>query len=144
MIRFFLFLSSCILINAEVLTTSPSGVSLKPLSVCCNIPEIGNPEVLRQCTPSRQSGPCNDVQCAFEKSGFLSEPQILNKEAYVSHLRGWAEKNPGWSSAVEKAISDCVDKDLRQHLDVPCKAYDVFACTGIAMLKRCPAASWQC
>ncbi|GBP19218.1 hypothetical protein EVAR_11541_1 [Eumeta japonica] len=107
----------------------------KPLSACCDIPELGNPKTLSKCTPSHGSGPCNDVQCAFDKSGFLSDPQTLNRQAYKSHLRKWAEEHPDWSSAVDKAIADCVDKDLRQYLDVPCKAYDVFACTGIAMLK---------
>lgn len=78
---------------------------------------------------------CDDVQCVFEKSGFLKDQQTLNKEVYKSHLRSWTETHKGWSNAVEKAIEDCIDKDVRQYLDKPCKAYDVFTCTGIAMLK---------
>lgn len=70
----------------------------------------------------------------FEKSGFLTD-NILNKEAYRNHLHQWSESHEGWSEAVEKAIKDCVDKDLRQYLSYPCRAYDVFTCTGIAMLK---------
>lgn len=71
----------------------------------------------------------------FEESGFLTDKNTLNKEAYTSHLHKWAETNKGWSVAVDKAIKDCVENDPRQHLDFPCKAYDVFTCTGIAMLK---------
>lgn len=78
---------------------------------------------------------CNDVQCVFEKSGFLTNTNTLNKVAYRAHLKKWSENHSGWSEAVDKAIADCVDKELRQYLDYSCKAYDVFTCTGIAMLK---------
>lgn len=78
---------------------------------------------------------CNDVQCIFANSGFLTDKDTLNKDAYRSHLRQWAENHKGWNMAVDKAIHDCVDSEPRQHLDIPCKAYDVFTCTGIAMLK---------
>lgn len=78
---------------------------------------------------------CGDIQCVFEKSGFLIDKNTLNKDAYRAHLRKWLEGHKGWEHAIEKAINDCVDKDLRQYLDYPCRAYDVFTCTGIAMLK---------
>lgn len=71
----------------------------------------------------------------FEKSGFLVDKQTLNKDAYRAHLLRWTESHKGWSEAINKAIKDCIDKDLRQYLDYPCRAYDVFTCTGIAMLK---------
>ncbi|XP_064072349.1 uncharacterized protein LOC113402509 isoform X2 [Vanessa tameamea] len=87
---------------------------------------------------------CNDVQCVFEKSGFLVDKHTLNKEVYRAHLRQWLEGHKGWEDAIEKAIKDCVDKDLRQYLDYPCRAYDVFTCTGIAMLKKCPKDAWKC
>lgn len=71
----------------------------------------------------------------FEKSGFLIDQQTLNKETYKAHLRKWLEGHKEWTDAIEKAIRDCIDKDVRQYLDEPCKAYDVFTCTGMAMLK---------
>ncbi|XP_041979950.1 uncharacterized protein LOC121733682 [Aricia agestis] len=117
-------------------------VTLKPISVCCDIPELGDPKPLSEC--QKLPGPCNDVQCAFEKSGFLVDTHTLNKEAYRTHLRRWLETHQDWSEAVEKAIRDCVDKDLRQFLAYPCRAYDVFTCTGIAMLKKCPKEAWKC
>ncbi|XP_004932705.1 uncharacterized protein LOC114245942 [Bombyx mandarina] len=118
--------------------------TLKPISACCNIPELGNPEPLAECSNPKLPGPCKDIQCVFEKSGFLTENKTLIKEAYKTHLRQWAKEHEGWSVAVEKAISDCVDKDLRQYLEFPCSAYDVFTCTGIAMLKKCPNEHWTC
>lgn len=75
------------------------------------------------------------MQCVFDSSGFLIDKNTLNKEAYKKHLERWLENNKDWTVAIEKVINDCVDKDLRQYLDYPCKAYDVFTCTGIAMLK---------
>ncbi|KAL4707597.1 hypothetical protein ACJJTC_001642 [Scirpophaga incertulas] len=87
---------------------------------------------------------CNDVQCVFEKSGFLTDKNTLDKDVYRRHLRKWAEDHQGWSEAIERAITDCVDKELRQYLDYPCRAYDVFTCTGIAMLKKCPQSAWKC
>ncbi|KAI8421541.1 hypothetical protein MSG28_009576 [Choristoneura fumiferana] len=107
----------------------------KPLSACCDIPELGDPQPLTECSNPKLPGPCNDVQCVFEKSGFLTNKNTLNKEAYRAHLKKWSENHSGWREAVDKAIADCVDKELRQYLDYPCKAYDVFTCTGIAMLK---------
>nr|ANA75017.1 putative odorant binding protein 3 [Ectropis obliqua] len=118
--------------------------TLKPISTCCDIPELGDPKPLAECSNPKLPGPCNDVQCVFEKSGFLVDKSTLNKETYKAHLRQWAEKHKDWSAAVERAIEDCVDKNLRQYLDIPCTAYDVFTCTSIAMLKKCPASSWKC
>nr|QID58969.1 odorant-binding protein [Galleria mellonella] len=120
------------------------GATLKPISACCDIPELGSPKPLTECSNPKLPGPCRDVQCVFEKSGFLTDQNKLNKEVYKNHLLQWADKHKDWSSAVNKAIEDCVDKDIRQYLDEPCKAYDVFTCTGIAMLKKCPKAAWKC
>ncbi|XP_048485527.1 uncharacterized protein LOC105386094 isoform X2 [Plutella xylostella] len=120
------------------------GASLKPLSACCDIPDLGDPEHLAACSSPKLQGPCNDIQCVFEKSGFLVDKQTLDKEAYRSHLRRWAEEHQGWSEAAEKAVRDCVDRDLRQYLAHPCRAYDAFTCTGIAMLKKCPEEAWKC
>ncbi|CAG4975081.1 unnamed protein product [Parnassius apollo] len=146
MIRLFAFFTLFVLATeADVLTQERSrGATLKPISACCEIPELGDPKHLSECSNPRPMGPCNDVQCVFEKSGFLTDKNTLNKEAYKKHLRRWLEEHKGWTSAVEKAITDCVDKDLRQYLDYPCKAYDVFTCTGIAMLKKCPNDFWKC
>ncbi|KAJ8723469.1 hypothetical protein PYW08_003381 [Mythimna loreyi] len=118
--------------------------TLKPLSVCCDIPELGDPEHLANCSNPKLPGPCNDIQCVFEASGFLIDTNTLNKDVYRNHLKEWEENHTGWSVAVNKAIKDCVDSDPRQHLNYPCKAYDVFTCTGIAMLKKCPASAWKC
>ncbi|KAG6445289.1 hypothetical protein O3G_MSEX003811 [Manduca sexta] len=131
-------------INADLLRQDRSKATLKPISACCDIPELGDAKPLSECSNPKLPGPCKDVQCAFEKSGFLTDNLTLKKEVYKKHLRQWAKNHDGWSDAVEKAISDCVDKDLRQYLDIPCKAYDVFTCTGIAMLKKCPDAAWKC
>ncbi|KAH9631036.1 hypothetical protein HF086_015021 [Spodoptera exigua] len=76
---------------------------------------------------------CEDVQCIFEVSGFLTDKNTLNKAAYRSHLQKWEKNHPGWTDAIYKAITDCVDNDPRQHLDVACKAYD-----------KCPEAAWKC
>ncbi|KAJ0183155.1 hypothetical protein K1T71_001131 [Dendrolimus kikuchii] len=116
----------------------------KPISACCAIPELGDPKPLDECSNPKLPGPCKDVQCVFEKSGFLSDVNTLNKEVYRNHLRQWSKNHEGWSQAIEKAITDCVDKDLKQYLEYPCKAYDVFTCTGIAMLKKCPEDFWKC
>ncbi|XP_026743880.1 uncharacterized protein LOC113505405 [Trichoplusia ni] len=132
-------------VNADLLSTRDNkGATLKPLSVCCDIPELGEAKHLSSCSNPKLPGPCNDVQCVFEKSGFLTDKDTLNKDAYRNHLRRWAEEHGDWSVAVDKAIHDCIDKEPRQHLDFPCKAYDVFTCTGIAMLKKCPETAWKC
>nr|WHU27560.1 odorant binding protein 43 [Heliconius charithonia] len=134
-----------LVVNAnDFLSERYRGATLKPISACCDIPEMGDLKPLAECSNPRLPGPCNDVQCVFEKSGFLIDKQTLNKEAYRAHLRQWVEGHKGWEDAVEKAIKDCVDRDLRQYLDSPCKAYDVFTCTGIAMLKKCPKDAWKC
>nr|WGN96278.1 setae polypeptide [Ochrogaster lunifer] len=134
-----------IVIDADLLTrTRNKGATLKPISACCDIPEIGDSKPLEECSNPKPPGPCNDVQCVFEKSGFLSGNNTLDNTAYTTHLRQWAEKNEAWTSAVNKAITDCVNTELRQYLDYPCKAYDVFTCTGIAMVKKCPDTAWQC
>ncbi|KAM3964907.1 uncharacterized protein ACR2FA_000797 [Aphomia sociella] len=144
------FLLSCILffsvVNADKLElqTRKKGASLKPISACCDIPELGSPKPLSECSNPKLPGPCRDIQCIFEKSGFLVDQNTLNKEAYRNHLLQWADKHKEWSTAVNKAITDCIEKDLRQYLNEPCKAYDVFTCTGIAMLKKCPDAAWIC
>ncbi|XP_073954944.1 general odorant-binding protein 68-like [Choristoneura fumiferana] len=131
--------------NADLLLQGRrKGATLKPLSACCDIPELGDPQPLTECSNPKLPGPCNDVQCVFEKSGFLTNKNTLNKEAYRAHLKKWSENHSGWREAVDKAIADCVDKELRQYLDYPCKAYDVFTCTGIAMLKKCPKEAWMC
>ncbi|XP_075975154.1 general odorant-binding protein 68-like [Anticarsia gemmatalis] len=133
------------LASADVINkTGSKGATLKPLSVCCDIPEIGEAKHLATCSNPKMKGPCNDVQCVFEESGFLTNKETLNKDAYKNHLLRWAQDHKGWSVAVNKAIEDCVDTEPRQHLDYPCKAYDVFACTGIAMLKKCPNEAWKC
>nr|QCF41930.1 odorant binding protein [Athetis dissimilis] len=146
MFKYFIYcvfiVSTC---HADLLSQKENkGATLKPLSVCCDIPELGDPKFLAKCSNPKLPGPCNDVQCVFEESGFLTDRNTLNKEAYKAHLRKWEEDNKGWTVAVDKAIADCVDNEPRQHLDVPCKAYDVFTCTGIAMLKKCPEAAWKC
>ncbi|XP_045485608.1 uncharacterized protein LOC110992625 [Pieris rapae] len=120
------------------------GATLKPISTCCDIPELGDEKHLAECSVPKLSGPCNDVQCVFEKSGFLVDKYTINKEAYKKHLQKWLESHEAWKDAIEKAIKDCVERDLRQYLDYPCKAYDVFTCTGIAMLKKCPKEFWKC
>ncbi|KAL0879985.1 hypothetical protein ABMA27_002494 [Loxostege sticticalis] len=120
------------------------GATLKPISACCDIPELGDEKPLSECSNPKLPGPCNDVHCVFEKSGFLVDKNTLNKDAYRQHLRKWVENHKDWSDAIERAITDCVDKDLRQYLDYPCRAYDVFTCTGIAMLKKCPKDAWKC
>ncbi|OWR44654.1 odorant binding protein [Danaus plexippus plexippus] len=123
-------------VNADLLNHERTkGATLKPISVCCDIPELGDPKPLAECSNMKLQGPCSDVQCVFEKSGFLLDKQTLNKEGYRNHLMKWLEGHKEWKDGIEKAISDCVDVDLRQYLDYPCKAYDVFTCTGIAMLK---------
>ncbi|KAJ2950958.1 hypothetical protein O0L34_g5333 [Tuta absoluta] len=145
--KLFVFVCFLAVTSADLLTKRQqqrNKASLKPLSACCDIPELGNPKPLTECSNPRLPGPCNDVQCVFEKSGFLVNNQTLNKDAYKNHLRQWAENHKGWSDALDKAIQDCVDKDIRQYLDFPCKAYDVFTCTGIAMLKKCPNEAWKC
>ncbi|RVE48568.1 hypothetical protein evm_006757 [Chilo suppressalis] len=110
----------------------------------CDIPELGDSKPLTECSKPKLLGPCNDIQCVFEKSGFLVDRNTLNKDVYKKHLRKWAEAHDSWTEAVERAIADCVDKELRQYLDYPCRAYDVFTCTGIAMLKKCPQEAWKC
>ncbi|VVC91918.1 unnamed protein product [Leptidea sinapis] len=119
-------------ITSEVRSRGPT---LKPISTCCDIPELGDPKPLSECSTPKLTGPCNDVQCVFEKSGFLIDKNRLNKDIYRGHLLKWLESHEEWRDAVHKAIRDCVDRDLRQYLDYPCKSYDVFTCTGIAMLK---------
>ncbi|XP_026498574.1 uncharacterized protein LOC113402509 isoform X1 [Vanessa tameamea] len=132
-------------VNGDFLTQERTrGATLKPISACCDIPELGEQKYLTECSNPKLPGPCNDVQCVFEKSGFLVDKHTLNKEVYRAHLRQWLEGHKGWEDAIEKAIKDCVDKDLRQYLDYPCRAYDVFTCTGIAMLKKCPKDAWKC
>ncbi|CAH0683238.1 unnamed protein product [Spodoptera exigua] len=133
--------------NADVVETPTKReikASLKPLSVCCDIPELADDRQLVKCSNPKPPGPCEDVQCIFEVSGFLTDKNTLNKAAYRSHLQKWEKNHPGWTDAIYKAITDCVDNDPRQHLDVACKGYDVFTCTGIAMLKKCPEAAWKC
>ncbi|XP_013191861.2 uncharacterized protein LOC106135977 [Amyelois transitella] len=137
---FIYFVSTC---NADFVTNSKVA-TLKPLSACCDIPELGDPKPLSECSNPKPPGPCDDVQCVFEKSGFLKDKSTLNKEAYRKHLQQWAGRHEGWTPAVEKALEECVDKNLRQYLNVTCKAYDVFTCTGIAMLKKCPDHAWKC
>ncbi|KOB70533.1 Odorant binding protein, partial [Operophtera brumata] len=91
---------------------------------------LGNSEPLLECSNPKLPGPvstlqvyihsfttehhnrvklifyeCNDVQCVFEKSGFLTG-NTLNKEAYRNHLLQWSESHKDWSKAVEKAIKD--------------------------------------
>ncbi|CAB3227089.1 unnamed protein product [Arctia plantaginis] len=146
MYKFIAFLLFVTVIHADVIIHkgAKKGATLKPLSVCCDIPEIGDVKHLTTCSNPKVNGPCNDVQCIFEESGFLIDNNTLNKEVYKNHLIKWAEEHKGWSPAVDKAVKDCVDTDPRQHLDFPCKAYDVFACTGIAMLKKCPNEAWKC
>nr|AGK24580.1 odorant-binding protein 4 [Chilo suppressalis] len=129
----------------DLLTQERSrGATLKPISACCGIPELGDSKPLTECSKPKLLGPCNDIQCVFEKSGFLVDRNTLNKDVYKKHLRKWAEAHDSWTEAVERAIADCVDKELRQYLDYPCRAYDVFTCTGIAMLKKCPQEAWKC
>ncbi|KAF9804612.1 hypothetical protein SFRURICE_014520 [Spodoptera frugiperda] len=113
-------------------TKRETRASLKPLSVCCDIPELADERQLSKCSP-KPPGPCEDVQCIFEASGFLTDKNTLNKAAYRSHLQKWEKSNPGWTDAIYKAITDCVDNDPRQHLDVACKAYD-----------KCPETAWKC
>ncbi|XP_053604322.1 uncharacterized protein LOC128671671 [Plodia interpunctella] len=144
MFKLLLFALLFIIITNADLGAKRKDVTLKPLSACCDIPELGDPTPLSECSNPKPTGPCNDIQCAFEKSGFLKNKDTLDKEAYKRHLRLWAEKHEGWTIAVNRAIEDCVDKDLRQYLDIPCKAYDVFTCTGISLLKKCPTQAWKC
>lgn len=129
-----LFLFGCLTINGEPLNRKNS-VSLKPYSICCDIPELGEAKAFEECSKLNLRGPCDDVQCIFEKLGFLKDNETLNKEAYIKHLEKWAVLHEGWNVPIEKVIEECVEKDVRQYLNVSCKAYDVFACTGIAMLK---------
>ncbi|CAF4958067.1 unnamed protein product [Pieris macdunnoughi] len=138
---FLLFVLAC---KADHTEERNRGATLKPISTCCDIPELGDDKYLAECSVPRLSGPCNDVQCVFEKSGFLVDKYTINKEAYKKHLQKWLEGHEAWKDAIDKAIKDCVDRDLRQYLDYPCKAYDVFTCTGIAMLKKCPKEFWKC
>ncbi|XP_038214030.1 uncharacterized protein LOC119833885 [Zerene cesonia] len=143
MLTIFSFLLFVLVSKAELLTEERNRETvLKPISACCDIPELGDAKPLAEC--SKLDGPCNEIQCAFEKSGFLVDKKKLNKEAYKKHLLKWLESHEGWQVAVEKAIADCVERDIRQYLDYPCKAYDVFTCTGIAMLKKCPKEFWKC
>ncbi|XP_063381772.1 uncharacterized protein LOC134668197 [Cydia fagiglandana] len=145
MFKIFALFLMCSIVNADLLLQQRrKGATLKPLSACCDIPELGDSKHLAECSNPKLPGPCNDVQCVFEKSGFLIDKNTLNKEAYRAHLKKWSEAHSGWSQAVDRAIADCVDKDLRQYLDYSCKAYDVFTCTGIAMLKKCPESAWKC
>ncbi|XP_026319116.1 uncharacterized protein LOC113229662 [Hyposmocoma kahamanoa] len=143
---YLIFLTFCVVsvVSTDPLNFERSKATLKPLSACCDIPELGHTKPLNECSNPKLPGPCDDVQCVFEKSGFLKDQQTLNNEAYKSHLRSWAETHKGWSNSIERAIEDCVEKDVRQYLDKPCKAYDVFTCTGIAMLKKCPDEAWKC
>ncbi|XP_072932363.1 uncharacterized protein [Epargyreus clarus] len=146
MFRLLFFISLFILgTHSDLLLQERSrGATLKPISACCDIPELGDSKPLAECSNPKLPGPCNDVQCVFEKSGFLTDRKTLNVEVYRNHLRKWKETHKGWDLAIDKAITDCLHKDLRQHLDYPCKAYDVFTCTGIAMLKKCPPEAWKC
>ena len=137
---YFILVSFVSATNAERIR----GATLKPISACCDIPELGDAKPLAECSNPRLPGPCDDVKCVFEKSGFLSDQNTLNKEVYREHLLAWSKKHEGWSKAIDKVIEDCVDKELRQYLAYPCRAYDVFTCTGIAMLKKCPDTAWKC
>ncbi|PZC86747.1 hypothetical protein B5X24_HaOG200638 [Helicoverpa armigera] len=131
--------------HADVLKKRDSkGASLKPLSVCCDIPELGDPKNLEKCSNPKMPGPCDDIQCIFEASGFLIDRNTLNADAYKNHLMKWQEEHKPWKVAVDRAIEECANNQTRQYLDFPCKAYDVFTCTGIAMLKKCPEAAWKC
>nr|QGN03653.1 putative odorant binding protein 23 [Conopomorpha sinensis] len=121
------------------------GASLKPLSACCDIPELGDEKHLATCSNPKPAGPCEDVKCIFEKHGFLTDQSTLNREKYTAHLRSWLHSHPGnWTAAIDKVVEDCVNKDIRQYLDKPCKAYDVFVCTSIAFVKKCPDEMWKC
>ncbi|KAL0879986.1 hypothetical protein ABMA27_002495 [Loxostege sticticalis] len=134
----------------------PQGVSERPHE-CCKIPSFFPEEDFQECGfkkledgpegpgprgPRGPHGPpdCTKQICIMKKHNLLKEESSVDPDAAKEFLQKWAEANPEWKEPMEKAIENCVGKQLPGPPQI-CEPNKMVFCLSSTLFGACP--KWE-